>query len=84
MAAQLSAFLSATTYVFLSYIVLTANLASILLRHRQLLPTILAPKAIASELREAFLKGTGLGAVYSGEGAINNKNELRSNILGLQ
>ncbi|MCF8058733.1 MAG: hypothetical protein K9K67_05520 [Bacteriovoracaceae bacterium] len=44
---------------------------------------LLAPKAIASELREAFLKGTGLGAVYSVEGAINNKSELRSNILGL-
>ncbi len=44
---------------------------------------LLAPKAIASELREAYLENMGLGAVYSVEAISKDKNEMRSNILGL-
>jgi ketol-acid reductoisomerase len=44
---------------------------------------LLAPKAIASEVRLAKLEGNGLGAVYSVEGVTKDKEKTRKSLLAL-
>ena len=44
---------------------------------------LLAPKAIASEVRLAKLEGNGIGAVYSVEGVLKDKELIRKHLLSL-